>query len=172
MTTATSFDLCQRKCLTLHVLAPRKFQHTRRINKKRWQPFLPYCDSGQSARNTNAYSPRHKFLSASSCSWLSVRANHHHDTPPRHVVLSGKKSEARVADVKVLVVKSTESESNLPESLARCHGKRSEFIFPLKMDPFWCSCNAEVKMHVRKKDSEMSCVIGAVKKSSIQCARL
>ena len=57
-TTATSFDLRQRKCLTLHVVAPRKFQHTR--HKKRRQPFLPCADSGsQPETQTHAHLVTH-----------------------------------------------------------------------------------------------------------------
>ena len=48
------------ECLTLHVLAPRKLQFTRWINKKRWQPFLPCCDHGsQPETQTHAHLVTH-----------------------------------------------------------------------------------------------------------------
>ena len=37
-----------------------------------------------------AHLPRHKLLSASTRSWLSMSAHQNHDTPPRRGVLSGK----------------------------------------------------------------------------------
>ena len=110
-----------------------------------------------------AHLPRHKLLSASTRSWLSMSAHQNHGTPPRHGVLSDKKSEARVADMEVFVVKGTESESSLPESLARCHGKREEFVLPKKL-----SNSALVQRGCQiarvEKNNEMSCVISAVKK--------
>ena len=78
----------------------------------------------QSARNTNACSPRHTLLSASTRCWLSMSAHQNHDAPPRHGVLSGENRRHAVTDMEVFVVKGTESESSLPESLAQCHGKR------------------------------------------------
>ena len=73
MTTATSFDLRQRKCLTVHVLAPRKFQHTRGIDKKRWQPFLPYCDSGSQPEHERILTSSHTFISLNSLLGVSER---------------------------------------------------------------------------------------------------
>ena len=87
-------------------------------------------------RILTSYSPRHTLLSDLSRGWLSMSTHQNRDTPPRHGVLSGKNSEARVADMEVFVVNGTESESKLPESLARCHGKRCEFVFPKKIVQF------------------------------------
>ena len=61
-----------------------------------------------------------------------MSAHKNHDTPPRHGVLSGKKPEARNADMEFFVLDGTDSKSGLPESIAQGHVKRDEFVFHKK----------------------------------------
>ena len=77
------------ECLTLHVLAPRKVSIYTLDQQEEIATVLAVLRSRQSARNTDAYSPRDTLSSASIRSWLSVSAHQNHGTPSRHVFLSG-----------------------------------------------------------------------------------
>ena len=114
---------------------------------------LAVSRSRQSARNTNAYPPRHTFLSASIRSCLSMSANQNHDIPLRNLVHEGTHRMHASQTWSFFVLDGTDTESSLPETPCVSQWKTGGI----------CS-HTNVKLLVRKKDNEISCSIGAVKK--------
>ena len=90
MTTATPFDLRQRRMFNPACTCTTQVSTYTLDQQEEMATVLAVLRWRQSARNTNACSPRHTLLSASTRSWLSVSAHQNHDTPPRHGVLSDK----------------------------------------------------------------------------------
>ena len=117
----------------------------------------------RSARNTNAYSPRHTLLSASTRSWLSMSTHQNRDTPPRHGVLSGEIRRHATQIWSFLCWKARRANPVFLKALRSAMRNGTRLFFQKKFVSFWCSCTADVKMHVRKKDSAMSCLIGGQK---------
>ena len=88
MTTATSFDLRQRRVFNPACTCTTQVSTYTLDQQEEMATVLAVLRWRHSATNTNAYSPRHTLLSASSRSWLSMRANHH-DSPLCNLVHEG-----------------------------------------------------------------------------------
>ena len=129
-----------------HVSAPRKFQDTRWINKKRWQLFLLCCDHGSQPETrththlvTHPHQPQFEvgrerapikmttILRATWSLWVKIAS-----TRRRHGVF--------------FVLKRTAGESRVPERPCGFPRETGRVCFPEKK---LCSCSAVVKLHVR-----------------------